>query len=108
MDRVSKNITDAEQIIIRTQNSEYQFSVTDAKERRGTLSGGSLGEHYRDAVLVGTISSNNQIASDSLELKTGQRALFLMKAKHGVERLITSIITEIKRNRSIDGERRAA
>jgi hypothetical protein len=114
MDRVSKEITDAEQIIIRTQNSEYRFSMTNPQERSGTLSGGSLGDHHRDAVLVGTLSSNNQMASDSSELKAGRRALFFLKAKHGVERLITSIITEIKRStdikrsHSISGERRAA
>jgi hypothetical protein len=108
MDRISKETTGEEQIIIRTQNSEYRFSITNAQERSGTLSGGSLGEHRRDAVLVGTLGSNNQMASDSLELKTGRRALFFLKAKHGVERLITSIITEIKRSSSIERERRAA
>lgn len=103
-----KNSSDGEQILIRTQNSEYRFSVIDPVERRGTLSGGSLGNQKRDAVLVGTLADNNRVSNDSLELKTGRRALFFLQARHGVERLITSEITDVTRNSPFDNERRAA
>jgi hypothetical protein len=102
------NSSDGEQILIRTQNSEYRFSMIDPVERRGTLSGGSLGNQKRDAVLIGTIADNNRISGDVLELETGRRALFFLQARHGVERLITSEITGITRNRPFDNERRAA
>jgi hypothetical protein len=101
------NFSDSEQILIRTQNSEYKFSVTDPEEHRGTLSGGSLGEQKRDAVLVGTLADNSRVATGPLELKTGRRALFFLQARHGVERLVTSVIG-ITRNRPFDNERRAA
>ena len=101
-------ITDDDQIVIRTQNSEYRFSIIDSEERRGTLSGGSLGGQQRDAVLVGTLGGTGQLTADVTGLKTGRRALFYLKAKHGVERLITSVITEIKRGPAFGGGRRAA
>jgi hypothetical protein len=101
----------SDQILIRTQNSEYRFSIVDPVERRGTLSGGFLGDQSRDAVLVGTLSDNdNSTSLDNVSngLKTGRRALFYLTAKNGIERLITSIITGITRNESRKDERQAA
>jgi len=111
MDITMKDIGPSDQILIRTQNSEYRFSIVDPNERRGTLSGGSLGDKSRDAVLVGTLSEGNN--SNPLEnvsggLKTGRRALFYLTAKNGIERLITSIITGITRNKSREDDKRAA
>jgi len=108
MEKTTQEIKDKEQILIRTQNSEYRFSMTDPAERRGSLSGGSLGNHVRDAVLVGSLANNNNLPSDSLELKVGRRALFFLKARYGVERLVTSIITDIKRTRLMEDGRRVA
>ena len=112
MDITMKEIGPSDQILIRTQNSEYRFSIVDPLERRGTLSGGFLGDQSRDAVLVGTLSENNS-STDSLDnvsngLKTGRRALFYLTAKNGIERLITSIITGITRNKARDDDKRAA
>ena len=111
MDITMKDIGPSDQILIRTQNSEYRFSIVDPVERRGTLSGGSLGDKSRDAVLVGTLSESN--SSNSLDnvsngLKTGRRALFYLTAKNGIERLITSIITGITRNKAREDDKRAA
>ena len=111
MDITMKEMGPSDQILIRTQNSEYRFSIVDPLERRGTLSGGFLGDQSRDAVLVGTLSENN--SSNSLDnvsngLKTGRRALFYLTAKNGIERLITSIITGITRNKARDDDKRAA
>jgi hypothetical protein len=111
MDITMKDIGPSDQILIRTQNSEYRFSVVDPVERRGTLSGGFLGDQSRDAVLIGTLSETN--GSNSLDnvsngLKTGKRALFYLTAKNGIERLITSIITGITRNKGREEDKRAA
>ena len=111
MDITMKDIGPSDQILIRTQNSEYRFSVVDPSERRGTLSGGSLGDNSRDAVLVGTLlESNNSNSFDNVSngLKTGRRALFYLTAKNGIERLITSIITGITRNKTREDDKRAA
>ena len=102
------SINPNDQILIRTQNSEYRFSILDPKERRGTLSGGTLGARAREAVLVGTLSENNNSVDDSRGLKTGRRALFYLAARNGVERLITSIITGITRDKKREDEKRAA
>ena len=111
MDITMKDIGPSDQILIRTQNSEYRFSIVDPNERRGTLSGGSLGDKSRDAVLVGTLSegnNSNPLDNVSSGLKTGRRALFYLTAKNGIERLITSIITGITRNKSREDDKRAA
>lgn len=108
MEITLEGINPNEQILIRTQNSEYRFSILDPQERRGTLSGGTLGEQARDAVLVGTLSDNNSLDNVSTGLKTGRRALFYLSARNGIERLITSIITSVARNRQREEGKRAA
>jgi len=109
MDIAFKEISPSDQIVIRTQNSEYRFSVLDPGERRGTLSGGSLGNQRREAVLAGMLSDGgNSFASDTSGLKTGSRALFYLSAKNGVERLITSIVTGLRRTESQGNQQEAA
>jgi hypothetical protein len=108
MEIIFRDISPSDRIMIRTENSEYRFSVVDPEERRGILTGGSLGDHRRNAILVGTLTGGeNNFASDGSRLKTGARALFYLTAKNGVERLITSIITSLKRTEP-SGERREA
>lgn len=106
MDITFKNISPSDHIMIRTQNSEYRFSVVDPDERRGILTGGSLGDQRRNAILVGMLSGGeNSFASDTSRLKVGSRALFYLTAKNGMERLITSIITNLKRTETGDEQR---
>jgi hypothetical protein len=109
MDIAFNEISPSDQIVIRTQNSEYRFSVLNPEERRGTLSGGSLGNQRREAVLAGVLTGGeNNFASDVSGLKTGSRALFYLSAKNGVERLITSIITAVRRSESDSNQKEAA
>jgi hypothetical protein len=106
MDILFEDISPSDRIMIRTQNSEYRFSVVDPSERKGILTGGSLGNQQRHAVLVGALSGGeNSFASDTGALKTGSRALFYLTARNGVERLITSIITSLKRTKPPEGHR---
>jgi hypothetical protein len=107
---INKEAEDKEdQILIRTQNSEYRFSISDPEERRGTLTGGTLGDKARDAVLVGSlVEGNGSLDNVTAGLKTGRRALFYLTAKNGVERLITSMITSVTRNSLRGDNRRAA
>jgi hypothetical protein len=107
MDIFFEDISPSDRIMIRTQNSEYRFSVVDPTERKGILTGGSLGDQQRSAVLVGALSGGeNSFASDTAGLKTGARALFYLTARNGVERLITSMITSLKRTRPPEGHQR--
>lgn len=102
-------LSPSDQISIRTQNSRYNFSVVNPEERRGILSGGSLGSRQRDAVLIASLEGDEGAGEHAPSvLKTGARALFYLTAKRGFERLITSVIVQISQLNNEGDERRAA
>ena len=109
MELAFKDIDESDMILIRTQNSEYRFAITDPQGRRGILTGGSLGDERRDANLIGALpESGMAVVDDTSKLKTGSRALFYLSARKGIERLITSVITNINHRRGRKEEKRAA
>ena len=83
-----------DRVSVQTRRSSYQFSVSDASRRRGTLTGGALGNQILEAFLGGTISKD-RTDSDSSELKTGARAIFFIDLRYKAQRLVTSPITDI-------------
>jgi len=84
-------------IVIRTANSEYRFAVTDPAAHRGLLSGGTVGENAREAVLIESLDlSENGLIKDFGGLKTGTRALFYLASQNRVERVTTSKISSLK------------
>jgi hypothetical protein len=86
----------AGEIMIRTGNSIYSFSVTDPFERRGILSGGALDERAVTAALVGSVVEGEGGSCTFLSgLKTGARALFYIEIGQDVKRLLTSAITDL-------------
>jgi hypothetical protein len=90
------DLTATDKVVISTQNSQYRFSVIDPARRRGTLSGGSLGDQPRDAILVGTLGEETiEFDTDTWNLATEARAMFDLRANNGWERMITSPITDI-------------
>ncbi|MEN3331227.1 MAG: hypothetical protein V7641_592 [Blastocatellia bacterium] len=101
-------IQSKDQLLIQTANSEYRFRVTDAAQRRGRLTGGTLGDSERDAVLAGAISATGGLGQIALALQTGSRAVFYLTATRGIERLITSEITRVSNDHARETERRAA
>src|SRR2546423_5301356 len=88
-------IQSKDQLLIQTANSEYRFNVIDPEGRRGRLSGGTLGNGERDAVLVGSVSATGALADVAPAMRTGGRAVFYLTGKQGVEHLITSVIQKI-------------
>ena len=84
-----------DEITIRTKFSEYSFCVTDPVQCRGFLSGGQLGNEPHDAFFAGAIPPAGSKPCESTRFETGHRAVFLVSGD-GVNRLTTSIITEIK------------
>jgi hypothetical protein len=84
-----------DEIMIRTQESEYRFKVSDSRFCRGLLTGVLLGQRHRDSFLAGVIFPEAERISDSKRLETGTRAIFYLDGKRGVYRLITSVITEL-------------
>jgi len=102
------DIQSKDQVLIQTANSEYCFRVTDAEQRRGRLTGGTLGNHERDAVLAGAISCTGALGTIALALHPGCRAVFYLTATRGIERLITSVITRLSHDHVQENGRRAA
>lgn len=41
-----------DRVVIRTRNSTYRFLITDPARRQGVLTGGTLGNNTRNAVLI--------------------------------------------------------
>jgi hypothetical protein len=101
-------IQSKDQLLIQTANSEYRFRVTDAAQRRGQLTGGTLGNIERDAVLAGAISATGALGQIALALQPGGRAVFYLTATRGIERLITSVITRVSNDQARETGRRAA
>jgi hypothetical protein len=86
----------SDEIMIRTGNSIYSFSVTDPFERRGILSGGALDGMEVPAALVGSVVEGEGGSCTFLSgLKTGARALFYIEIGQGVKRLLTSAVTDL-------------
>ncbi|HJQ25714.1 MAG TPA: hypothetical protein VKA60_17460 [Blastocatellia bacterium] len=97
-----------DQLLIHTANSQYRFCVTDAEHRRGRLTGGTLGDNEREAVLAGAINGTGGLGQLAQGLQPGGRAVFYLTATRGVERLITSVITDVACDHRRGDERRAA
>jgi hypothetical protein len=88
------DLSSADRIWVQTKRSKYQFSVSDPHNRKGTLTGGLLGDQTLDALFSGTISED-LTDFDSLQLKTGTRAVFFIETENHTERLVTSAITDL-------------
>jgi len=84
----------ADTISMQTKKSNYQFSVLDPSNRKGLLSGGSLGDDAIEAFWTGMVSEDSR-DFDTDELKTGGRAVFFVESKTSIRRLITSTVTDL-------------
>jgi hypothetical protein len=94
----------SDKVIIKTKNSLYRFSIENPSERQGVLTGGKFGDSPRRAVLIESlVESGGGVWSDMMGLKVGARALFYLQSPTGLERVVTSEITEltvVKKNHS--------
>src|SRR5437762_10775969 len=96
MEVILTDLNAMDEISIRTRCNEYRFFVIDPSRCRGLLNGGLLGSQPRDAFLAGAILPESHSITDSTKLETGARALFYMNGRHGVDRMITSPITQLR------------
>ena len=93
-------------LMLKTQNSEYRFTVTEPDQRIGTLLGGRL-TGTKQAVFAGTVEEGKHEFDD--HAKKGARALFFLLSNpgdDGVNRILTSEVKTI--NLYPDSGRRAA
>jgi hypothetical protein len=104
-----ENLHASDRILIRTQNNNYRFLVIDPVKRRGMLTGGLLGDVPREAVLVGTLGEGrNDLKVDATGLKVEAQALFYIRAKIGVSRMVTSEISDLAHVRGGNAKQFAA
>ena len=92
LDNMNRN----DRLVIKTNNSTYQFVFADPALRQGMLSGGALSGTPRSTILIGSILEGaDGCASEIPGLKVGARAVFYMVSSAGMERLITSVVVNL-------------
>lgn len=93
---VFDNITRNDRLLIKTNNSLYRFVFADPALRQGALTGGTLSDASRSAILIGSIIEvADGRVSETPGLKVGARAVFYLVSPAGMERLITSVVIKI-------------
>jgi hypothetical protein len=98
-----ENIKADDKVLIRTRNSEYQFSVIDPLTHKGMLSGGGLGVQAKEAYLIESLDRGESGSlQDFRGLKTGARALFYLSSGQTVERVTTSKISSLTLVKAVD------
>jgi hypothetical protein len=88
------DLRQADSISVRTERSNYRFSILDPVHRRGMLTGGVLGDQASEAMLMGAISVDDG-SYNTTELKTGWRVVFFVTTNNRLNHMITSAVTDI-------------
>lgn len=97
----------ADSISVKTERSDYRFSILDPISRLGMLTGGALGDQAREAVLIGAVSDDDGVY-DTTELKTGCRAVFFVGVNNCLNHMVTSVVTDIAHIKGTTDGKRAA
>lgn len=90
-----EDVSANDELLIRTENSKYRFSVIDAAQKCGTLSGGSLGDPLCNVVLLGGVIKTDSSSTIIQALRTESRAFFSICMRGGLKQLLTSAIIEL-------------
>lgn len=90
-----EDVSAYDELVIRTENSKYRFSVIDPAQKFGTLSGGSLGDQPYSAIFLGGVIKNDSSGTFNQRLRTEMRAIFTICTPKGLEQLLTSVVTEL-------------
>lgn len=89
-------INPQDQIIISTQNNQYQFTLLDSLLRTGLLSGGSLGNKPCKAALL-SVKTDSLYSPNNERTTSKKRILFLIEDKNvDLKNLLTSPIKALK------------
>ena len=103
------SIDTGDTLIIETRNSTYRFLVIDAISGQGIVSGGSSLDCASGALLIGvSVEDRNGYRLDTTCLKIDGRAIFHIDTDNGIERLITSRITNLFHIRDDKAHKRIA
>src|SRR5438105_1098520 len=84
------DVKETDSLLIGTENNTYRFSMINSSERKGTLTGGRLGDGLYDAIAFGsTIGGEGICDRDPSGLRTECRAVFCIhNPSNGLERFI--------------------
>ncbi|HET9531163.1 MAG TPA: hypothetical protein VFQ92_12475 [Blastocatellia bacterium] len=98
-----------DEVLIQTKNNQYRFVIIDPAEKRGLLSGGSLRNRQREAILVGTLAENTRsFAIESPVIRAGERVLFCLIDGNEAENFFTTGIQRLAHLRESNGRHVAA
>jgi len=91
------DLKETDSVLIGTENNTYRFSMINSGERRGTLTGGRLGDGLYDAIAFGSISGGAGGRDRDLSgIRTECRAVFsIYEPQNGLEPFITSLVTDL-------------
>jgi len=97
-----RNLKSTDQVIINTQNHEYQFEILNPATRSGILSGGRLGDSRHRAIFLFT-SQGTEVRVSSNSIRTNAKAVFLLELNDNLAHLCTSPIKnlQLKRDASL-------
>ena len=85
-----------ETILLETAHHVYRFSIIDAVNRLGALSGGSFGDSPKLASFLTSVSAQEDYqADDAGKIKVGSRAIFVYQSDRSQCHLITSPIIRL-------------
>lgn len=83
-------------LLMETANSVYQFSVIDAPNCIGQLSGGIFGDNSTTASFLSSVSSQEDYQAEDLgKVKVGSRAIFVYESNKGLNHFVTSPIIKL-------------
>lgn len=91
------DVKEMDSVLIGTKNNTYRFSMIDSGERKGTLTGGMLGDGLYPAIAFGSISGNvGTCHRDFAGLRTTARAVFCINdPSNGLKRFTTSVVVDL-------------
>jgi hypothetical protein len=85
-----------ETLILETANNTYQFSVIDAPNGVGKLSGGMFGACPTIASFFSSVSAQEDYQVEAVgKVKVGSRAVFLYQSVEGIHHFVTSPIIKL-------------
>lgn len=83
-------------LLLETANSTYQFSLIDATNAIGQLSGGIFGDCPATASFLSSVSAQEDYqAEDFGKVKVGSRAIFIYQSNDGLNHFVTSPIIKL-------------
>jgi hypothetical protein len=94
------NLHSEETLFLETSNNVYRFSVIDAANGVGELSGGIFGDCPTPASFFSSVSAQEDYqVEEPGKVKVGSRAIFLYQSAEGIHHFVTSPILKLSHSK---------